>query len=115
MPIALRQVRSTISLANNPHRGLPAFLLFGVFLFVLPVLHAEDIRYGRKEPLQRADKAIRLASYNVLNLFDAKDDPSLQGEFDDITMITSENRCECLGKVIKELDANILCLQEVES
>ena len=99
------------SLQNAVKLGL--FFVFSTY--ALLSLHANEIRYGRKEPIQRPAKAIRLASYNVLNLFDAKDDPMLQGEFDDITMITSENRCECLGKVIKELDADILCLQEVES
>ena len=99
------------SLQNAVKLGL--FFVFSTY--ALLSLHANEIRYGRKEPIQRPAKAIRLASYNVLNLFDAKDDPMLQGEFDDITMVTSENRCECLGKVIKELDADILCLQEVES
>ncbi len=115
MPIASCEDSRALSWTNNRHPGLLSFLLYGTFLLVLPILHAEEIRYGRKEPLPRPDKAIRLASYNVLNLFDAKDDPALQGEFDDITMVTSQNRCECLGQVIQQIDADILCLQEVES
>lgn len=100
---------------KSHYDSVALFFLVVIAFLSTRFLDAEEVRYGRKEPLQRADKAIRLASYNVLNLFDAKDDPSLQGEFDDITMVTSQDRCKCLGKVIETIDADILCLQEVES
>ncbi|MEO1991764.1 MAG: endonuclease/exonuclease/phosphatase family protein, partial [Pirellulales bacterium] len=90
-------------------------VVFSVCVLMIPRLHADEIRFGRKKPLQKPDQAIRLASYNVLNLFDAKDDPSLQGEFDDILMTTSQDRCACLAQVIRDIDADVLCLQEVES
>ena len=72
-------------------------------------------RYGRSEPLKKADSGLRIASYNVLNLFDPEDDPSLDGEYDDLPMATPRDRCEAIARAIKAIDADILCLQEVES
>lgn len=72
-------------------------------------------RYGRSTPLARPDGALRLASYNVLNLFDPVDDPSLDGKYDDLPMATSRDRCESMAAAIREMDADVICLQEVES
>ena len=72
-------------------------------------------RFGLSRPLPRKPGTIRLASYNLLNLFDDKDDPALQGEFDDIGMATTHERSRTLARVIKAVDADILALQEVES
>jgi endonuclease/exonuclease/phosphatase family metal-dependent hydrolase len=38
----------------------------------------------------------------------------LSGEYDDIKMQTSEDRCKSLAKAIHDLDADVLCLEEVE-
>ena len=68
--------------------------------------------------MPRIQGTIRVGSYNMLNFFDQKDDPSLQGEYDDFgdnPGPTSSARCEELAKIIKELDADVLALQEVES
>ena len=72
-------------------------------------------RYGLSNPLPRRPGTIRFASYNLLNLFDDKDDPALQGDFDDIGMATTHERSRTLARVIKAVDADILALQEVES
>ena len=90
----------------------------------LPSAHGQDaeksttrgpeIRFGRPTPLAKADDAIRIASYNVLNLFDEADDPSLQGKYDDLPMATSRDRCESVARIIRSIDADVLCLQEVE-
>jgi endonuclease/exonuclease/phosphatase family metal-dependent hydrolase len=72
-------------------------------------------RFGLAAPLPRHAGAIRLATYNMLNFFDAEDDPNLQGEFDDIKMVTPPERCRELAAAIKTIDADIIALQEVES
>jgi endonuclease/exonuclease/phosphatase family metal-dependent hydrolase len=72
-------------------------------------------RFGLSKPLPRTPGAIRIASYNVLNLFDDKDDPQLQGEFDDIKFTTRDERCRKLAEAIRAIDADIIALAEVES
>jgi endonuclease/exonuclease/phosphatase family metal-dependent hydrolase len=58
---------------------------------------------------------VRLATYNVENLFDSVDDPMLSGQYDDLPMATSAARLKALSDAIHKLDADVLCLQEVES
>lgn len=72
-------------------------------------------RYGLSEPRPKTPGAIRLATYNVLNLFDHEDDASLSGEFDDAGLGTSEDRCRNMAAAIEALDADVIALQEVES
>ena len=85
-----------------------------------PQAAPKDIRpagvwYGaEKLPAKRAG-ALRIATYNAENLFDATDDPTLQGEFDDLNMATSEARLTALATMIHRLDADVLCLEEIES
>ncbi|MDP7009062.1 MAG: endonuclease/exonuclease/phosphatase family protein [Phycisphaerales bacterium] len=78
---------------------------------------SEHHRFGLTEAMPRIEGTIRVGSYNMLNYFDQVDDPALQGKYDDFgdnPGPTSEARCEELAKVIRELDADILALQEVE-
>lgn len=72
-------------------------------------------RFGRTEPLPKHDGSIRIVSYNMLNMFDQTDDPGLEGEYDDLPMATNDDRCRALAKAITAMDADILCVQEVES
>ena len=72
-------------------------------------------RYGRETPLAKPAGGLRVASYNVLNLFDPVDDPSLDGKYDDLPMATSRDRCESVARAIRAIDADVICLQEVES
>jgi endonuclease/exonuclease/phosphatase family metal-dependent hydrolase len=51
----------------------------------------------------------------MLNLFDPADDPSLHGEFEDLKLAVSPQRCERLAEAIKIVDADIIALQEIES
>ena len=51
----------------------------------------------------------------MLNMFDQEDDPGLSGEYDDLAMATNNDRCTALAKAIIAMDADILCVQEVES
>ena len=64
---------------------------------------------------KKAKGNVRLGAFNVENLFDGKDDPSLSGEYDDIKMATDETRLKNLAAAIKALDADVLALEEVES
>lgn len=100
------------------------FLALGACLLGDPLpTHGQDVveagdgpghRFGRAEPLKKRGGSVRIGSYNVLNLFDETDDPALDGEHDDLAMKTSRDRCEAIAEAIRELDADILCLQEVE-
>ncbi|MBC8203244.1 MAG: endonuclease/exonuclease/phosphatase family protein [Planctomycetes bacterium] len=79
---------------------------------------SEHHRFGLTEAMPRLEGTIRVGSYNMLNYFDQTDDPTLQGKYDDFgdnPGPTSDARCKELAKVIVELDADILALQEVES
>jgi endonuclease/exonuclease/phosphatase family metal-dependent hydrolase len=55
---------------------------------------------------------LKIASYNVLNLFDAVDDPYHN---DDSTGPKPRAEMERVAKQIRELDADIVALQEVEN
>jgi endonuclease/exonuclease/phosphatase family metal-dependent hydrolase len=68
--------------------------------------------YGIEKARPKSKGALRLATYNVENLFDQKDDPANPFDQDEMT---DEARLQNLAKTIRELDADILCLEEVES
>ena len=72
-------------------------------------------RFGYATPKPRPEGSIRIATYNVLNLFDDKDDPSLSGEHDDYPQRTSDDRCRGIAAAIREVDADVIAMQEVES
>ena len=77
-----------------------------------------DHKFGLTEAMPRIDGTIRVGSYNMLNFFDQANDPSLEGEYDDFgdnPGPTSDARCKELAHIIRELDADVLALQEVES
>lgn len=72
-------------------------------------------RYGLDTAPERTPGAIRIASYNILNYFDDVDDPALGGEWDDKDLASSPAQLEAVARAIRELDADVLALQEVES
>ena len=72
-------------------------------------------RYGLREAPSKDPGTIRVATYNVLNYFDDVDDPQLSGEWDDKDLTSSESQLRALAAAIRELDADVLALQEVES
>ncbi len=72
-------------------------------------------KFGRSTPKPRTPGTIRVATYNVLNLFDHVDDPKLSGEHDDIDMATSDDRCRGIAAAILKIDADIIALEEMES
>jgi endonuclease/exonuclease/phosphatase family metal-dependent hydrolase len=71
--------------------------------------------FGTPKAPEKKKGAIRVAAYNVENLFDGVDDPKQQGEYDDINEVTKQGRLEALADAIKRLDADVLCVEEVES
>jgi len=70
---------------------------------------------GIENPPMKAPGAIRIATYNLLNLFDDQDDPALSGDVEDIDMTKPESELRALAAAIEKLDADIIAVQEIES
>ena len=71
--------------------------------------------FGVEKAPEKKQGTIRIAAYNVENLFDAVDDPTLSGEYDDAKMVTKPTRVQAIADEIKRLDADVLCVEEMES
>lgn len=74
-----------------------------------------SVRFGQPQARARTAGAIRLATYNVENLFDDKDDPALTGRNDDAAMTKPEPAQAAVAAALRAVDADIVALQEVES
>jgi len=72
-------------------------------------------RFGVAQAPPKAAGAVRLTSYNLENLFDDRDDPTLSGRDEDIDDRKPEHELRACAMAIREVDPDILCLQEVES
>ncbi|KAA0214542.1 MAG: hypothetical protein DYG94_10435 [Leptolyngbya sp. PLA3] len=72
-------------------------------------------RYGREEPRDRTPGTIRIATYNIENLFDDKDDPDLTGRFEDIDDVKPDAQLKAVAETITRIDADILAVEEIES
>ncbi|MEL7473917.1 MAG: endonuclease/exonuclease/phosphatase family protein [Planctomycetota bacterium] len=70
-------------------------------------------RFGEREAPRKASDAIRLATYNVENLFDGVDDPA--SPKNDVEWEKPEAEVASVAAAIRALDADILALQEIES
>ncbi len=76
---------------------------------------------GSTPTVPRRDGTIRIATYNILNLFDEHDDPALEGREEDLFSSWDGIRAkpasqqEGVAKAIRAIDADVLCLQEIES
>lgn len=73
------------------------------------------LRYGEQVPRPRTPGAVRLATYNVENLFDDIDDPELTGRGDDADMLKPMSHRHAAARAIRAIDADVLTLQEIES
>lgn len=73
------------------------------------------LRYGQAEPNPRTPGSIRLATYNIENLFDDVDDPALTDRDDDAGMTKPEANRIAAADALRRIDADIVALQEVES
>lgn len=74
-----------------------------------------NIRFGTAKPIAKPHGALRVASYNIENLFDDKDDPTLSGKDEDKDMTKPESQRKAAAAAIHAIDADILALVEVES
>jgi endonuclease/exonuclease/phosphatase family metal-dependent hydrolase len=72
-------------------------------------------KYGQSRPRPKPQGAVRVATYNLLNLFDHVDDPALRGDIDDMKLAVSDERARKLAEAIMAMDADIIGLQEIES
>lgn len=70
---------------------------------------------GSAQPKPRTPGSIRLASYNVENLFDNKDDPSLKGDEEDLDDTKPDEQLRALGETFRKVDADVIGLTEIES
>lgn len=112
MSAARRSIRTLILAASILAFGTPAFAQ------TTPQASKEPKRpavIGSPEPRPRTPGAIRLAAYNVENLFDNKDDPSLKGSEEDRDAAKPEAQLRGLASAIRAIDADVIGMAEVES
>ncbi len=76
---------------------------------------SDFIRFGVKKAPPIGAGLIRVASYNIENLFDDIDDPALSDRYEDIDDTKPIHELEGVSKAIHDLDADVLAVQEVES
>lgn len=72
-------------------------------------------RFGIESAPAKAPAALRIATYNILNLFDDIDDPTKSGDHEDIDDTKSLHERLAVAKAIHDLDADVIALQEIES
>lgn len=70
------------------------------------------IRHGRKDPIAKPAGAIRVATYNIENLFDAEQ-PAMGGGTP--TPRKPDAHRKAIAAAIKAIDADVLALQEIAS
>jgi endonuclease/exonuclease/phosphatase family metal-dependent hydrolase len=76
---------------------------------VIKELPPEDLR---EFPKRKVGREFTLATYNILNLFDDVDDPYT---VDEVMSAKPRKELNTLAKVIRELDADVIAMQEVET
>jgi len=81
----------------------------------LDLTAADFHRFGSKTAPAKANGLVRLATYNIENLFDDIDDPDLSGRYEDIDDTKPAEHRRAVAEAIHAIDADILALQEIES
>jgi endonuclease/exonuclease/phosphatase family metal-dependent hydrolase len=72
-------------------------------------------RFGIAEAPSKTPGAFRVATYNIENLFDDVDDPTLSGRDEDIDDTKPHHEMLAVARAIREINADVLCVQEIES
>jgi len=72
-------------------------------------------RFGIGEAPAKAPGTFRLTTYNVENLFDDVDDPTLSGKDEDIDDTKPEHQLIAVGRAIHKVDSDVICMEEIES
>ncbi len=72
-------------------------------------------QYGVDKAPAKAEGAFRLTTYNIENLFDTHDDPSLTGRNDDADEAKPQHELVATAMAIRAVNADVLCFQEIES
>ncbi|MFK7759998.1 MAG: endonuclease/exonuclease/phosphatase family protein [Phycisphaerales bacterium] len=71
--------------------------------------------FGVSSAPETKSGTFRLTTYNIENLFDSNDDPTLTGRNDDSEAAKPKHELVATAMAIREVNADILCIQEVES
>jgi len=77
--------------------------------------HSQSTHFGHPRIAPTAPGAVRLATYNIANLFDERDDPSLSGDEDDMNSVKPAEQKQAAAAAIRAVNPDILALQEIES
>ena len=72
-------------------------------------------RFGIAEAPEKTPGSFRLTTYNIENLFDDIDDPTLSGRDEDIDDTKPHHQMMAVAQAIREVNADVLCVQEIES
>lgn len=72
-------------------------------------------KFGLEYAPAKAEGTLRLTTYNIENLFDTHDDPSLTGRNDDKDEAKPTHELIATAMAIRAVDADVLCVQEIES
>lgn len=81
------------------------------------IIRAENTmqRFGLAEAPAKPANTFRLTTYNIENLFDDVDDPTLTGRNDDANNTKPVHQMIAVARAIHKLDSDVICLQEIES
>lgn len=98
-------------------RAMPAavFLAAACSLAIAQGTTPPAPRFGVAEPKAKAEGAIRIATYNLENLFDNIDDPAISGDIDDADDTKPDAQKKGLADAIKRLNADVIAVQEIEN
>lgn len=72
-------------------------------------------KFGLEEAPPTPENAFRLTAYNIENLFDAHDDPTLTGRDEDIDDTKPEHQLIATAMAIHAVNADVITFQEIES
>lgn len=72
------------------------------------------IRFGTRAHSRKSD-VVRIATYNVANLYDDKDNPVLSGQYEDMNSVKPKAELDGVAAAIHAIDADVLVLEELES